>query len=463
MPSATNRVSINVTDVSGLSGTLTAAPRNGIATFSDLTVNTAGSGYTLTATSSGLTSATSTTFTISAPVSATAVPARAADAFVDSVGINVHFGYLGTIYTTQTPQMLSYLAQLNVRHLRDQMVAEAASTASTLFSIHNQLGAMGMKTDYGITSIDFPISQVTAYPTLVNDMEAVEASNEYDASGDPEWAAKIKAQQTSLYNQVRSSTSTKNLTVIAPSLAQSQNASQLGDISAISDTGDSHAYFEGWNPGNPGIDMNNVAYFLRLAHVNVPAKPVWVTETGFWSAQGTYWGGAGDGETLTAAYAPRALLEFWLAGAGRAYLYELADESDITFFGLIRNDGTAKPAYYAVSNLLGLLKDPGASITPGSLSYLLSGASPQVHQALFQKRDGSFYLALWVEAPGMNAKTLAPITVPPQTVQVLLGRFPSALIAYKWDSSGRMATTTLKPSQTVAVTVGPNVTVLRIQ
>ncbi|MHA8104917.1 invasin domain 3-containing protein [Aquirufa nivalisilvae] len=48
-----------------LSGTKTVAAVSGVATFSDLSINNTANGYTLTATSSGLTSATSNTFNIS--------------------------------------------------------------------------------------------------------------------------------------------------------------------------------------------------------------------------------------------------------------------------------------------------------------------------------------------------------------------------------------------------------------
>jgi hypothetical protein len=47
-----------------LSGTLTRTTTNGVATFSNLKINNAGTGYTLVASSSGLTAATSTTFNI---------------------------------------------------------------------------------------------------------------------------------------------------------------------------------------------------------------------------------------------------------------------------------------------------------------------------------------------------------------------------------------------------------------
>ena len=64
--SATDPVTLSLTGRTGLAGTITATPRNGVATFSNLSVNAAGAGYTLSATSPGLAPATSTSFTISA-------------------------------------------------------------------------------------------------------------------------------------------------------------------------------------------------------------------------------------------------------------------------------------------------------------------------------------------------------------------------------------------------------------
>jgi len=69
---ATNPVTLALVGGSGLTGTLTVVPQNGVATFSNLSIGTAGSGYTLAATSPGLGSATSASFSISpiAPVAA---------------------------------------------------------------------------------------------------------------------------------------------------------------------------------------------------------------------------------------------------------------------------------------------------------------------------------------------------------------------------------------------------------
>src|SRR5487761_263477 len=67
--SATNTVSIAISNnpSSGtLAGTLTASPVNGVATFSNLSINKLGTGYTLVASATGLTSATSSAFNVTA-------------------------------------------------------------------------------------------------------------------------------------------------------------------------------------------------------------------------------------------------------------------------------------------------------------------------------------------------------------------------------------------------------------
>jgi hypothetical protein len=69
--SATNAVTIAIgTNPGGgaLSGTVTANAVNGVATFSNLSISKAGTGYTLTAAATGLTGATSSAFNVTTPV-----------------------------------------------------------------------------------------------------------------------------------------------------------------------------------------------------------------------------------------------------------------------------------------------------------------------------------------------------------------------------------------------------------
>ena len=86
-PTFTGNVTLTITSGSGaagasLSGTTTVAAVSGIATFSDLSIDKSGTGYTLSATATGIAGAASTAFTISAGVAAklafTAEPVTAA-------------------------------------------------------------------------------------------------------------------------------------------------------------------------------------------------------------------------------------------------------------------------------------------------------------------------------------------------------------------------------------------------
>ena len=67
VPTATHTISIAISSGTGtsgatLGGTVTTAAVNGVAAFGNLTVDKVGTGYTLTATASGLTAATSSAF-----------------------------------------------------------------------------------------------------------------------------------------------------------------------------------------------------------------------------------------------------------------------------------------------------------------------------------------------------------------------------------------------------------------
>ena len=126
-------------------------------------------------------------------------------------------------------------------------------------------------------------------------------------------------------------------------------------------------------------------------------------------------------------YVPRLLFEYFNRGVQRTYLYELVDqgadpdkdERDENF-GLLRYDGTEKPAYGALENLIGLLEDPGPPFEAGSLDYSLGGEVESVHRTLLQKRDGRFYLVLWQEVPSYNLETGRDLYVEPQRVQLTL-------------------------------------------
>jgi hypothetical protein len=93
--SATTSVTLAITTGTGtsgavLGGTLTVAAVNGVATFSTVTIDKVGTGYTLTATATSLTSAASTAFTVSPAGAAATVTAQAGDGQTGLVGYELN-------------------------------------------------------------------------------------------------------------------------------------------------------------------------------------------------------------------------------------------------------------------------------------------------------------------------------------------------------------------------------------
>jgi hypothetical protein len=89
---ATNPVTLALTGGQPLGGTLTAVAQIGIATFNTLAVSTAGSGYTLSATSPGLASATSSVFAINSPAIGTTSPSPTYTFYVANSGSDSNNG-----------------------------------------------------------------------------------------------------------------------------------------------------------------------------------------------------------------------------------------------------------------------------------------------------------------------------------------------------------------------------------
>ena len=209
----------------------------------------------------------------------------------------------------------------------------------------------------------------------------------------------------------------------------------------------------GWGGGDfYGNSYGSLAYVKDQFTVTSSALPTWATEAGYYTsipAEGAL------PEANLAAYIPRLLLNNFGHGVSRTYLYELLDEgvasstliasnpgqAEQYSYGLIHNDGSFKPSYTAISSLIALLADPGTAFTPGSLPLTISGSTSNVHQMLFQKRDGSYWLALWIAAQGYNVNTQAETPVSPQAITVTVGGTPQMQGLYQMNSTGNFSQT----------------------
>ncbi len=426
LSTATNAVSISLATGSttgSVSGTLSRNAVHGVVTFNDLSLSSAGQ-YTLQAASNGLLAATSASFSIATPSSATVEQAVSALAFTDTVGLNIHLSFDNTIYKTNFPLVLSSLLDLGIRHVRDGVV-NYGNGSSFYYTEHQQLAANGIGADF-ISSINQPEALLKAYPARVGDMEALEAPNEYDASGDPQWAKTLAAYLPVLYDAVHGSQPMTGVTLFGPSLvdqnwyATDNSYEQLGPVSNLFDFGNLHNYQAGRNPGTPGWTpqgYGSIAFAISSARQEWPTVPIVTTEKGYV-----------DSPTLTnwipdvpyAKYVPRLLLEQYLHGIVRTYIYSLADTYlAADSYGLLRQDGSQKPAYVSLQSFMHLLADPGASYTAGKLSWSMSaGDASDLHHLLLQKRDGTFLLALWVEEPCYDVNSQEYLTVAPENVSL---------------------------------------------
>jgi hypothetical protein len=326
---------------------------------------------------------------------ASAKPARPADSFVDSIGVNTHTYYNDTPYFSEFDAVRARLAELGVRHIRENLMPDRPDQYEHL----NQLASIGIGSTLILgsptESPEGPGALVSVLKSeLSGAVDAVEGPNEFDMQGDPNWIAHLTGYQRQLYDAVKADPSLAGLPVVGPSIVQGRNQEALGDISASLDYGNIHSYPDGYSP------EGNLSTHLGRAADNSGAAPVMATETGYHTALG--WTGEHHpvSEQAMAVYTPRMFLEYFRRGIARTFSYELLDETpDRTDresnFGLLRNDLSEKPAFVALRNTIGILRDPGPAFTPETVAYSLHGDTADLHHVLLQKRDGSLYLALW--------------------------------------------------------------------
>jgi len=383
----------------------------------------------------------------------------AADRFVDSAGVNVHLHYANTLYWDQFPLIKNRLIELGVRHVRDGLID---TTWRHYYDRHNALGEAGIKGAFIIGPHD-SVELMAQYPARMSrSFEAYEAPNEYDKSRDPNWVATLRAamaRMAALKHDARSA----GYPVLGPALGDPAAYAALGDVSPAFDYANMHNYFAGRHPGTPGWGTGgygSIPWNLNLVRPYAGGKGVVTTETGYQDDLALE-----DGLPMEIAgrYMPRVLLEQFRAGIARTYLYELADFAKSGNYGLLYADGTPKPSFVAVKGLLNLLADPGPAFAVTPLGYAVNGGGPELRHMAFQKRDGTYFVALWLARASYDPRTRQTMPMATQAVAVMLPRAMRHLRTHQWQPDGEVAahpsaaTTTMIP-----VTVSDALTIVEL-
>jgi hypothetical protein len=392
---------------------------------------------------------------------------RAAGAFVDSLGVNVHLGEQGTPYAANFSTMANQLASLGIHHVRDGMQTGQLQTCSQA----RQLAAEGVRFQYITVISDRSADLISWAACAGNAVERFEAPNEYDIThpgDDSNWPATLNAFQRSLWATVKGTAALANVSVAGPALIGASDYAAVGDLSAFEDVGNMHDYFEGRNPGTPGWGSGgygSIPYNLAEAAYGSVSKPIESTETGYEIAPAL--GNSDVTEWVAAKYLPRLFLEQWNAGVPRTYLYEMYDEGSAPFdhYGLVRSDTLApRWGYWALKNLVAVLQDSALSLgNAGPLYWSLSGQTWNVHHSILQKADGTLYLALWIEWPYNDPNSGAVFSIPPQTVTVTMPAAPNSASIYSYDSRMNLNPMPISPSTQIHLTLTDSVTLLRMK
>lgn len=338
--------------------------------------------------------------------------AKPADTFIDSIGIATHLRYSDTSYARFGDVVEPRLRELGLRHIRD------GGNNSDMYAKMRKLATYGIKSTLVMDPRDgiTPQNVVDQIKQALPAVEAVEGPNEWDANPTMTYKGKsfpegLREYQADLYRAVKGDPATANLPVLVPSMAQPENGEIVGSLAEFSDFGNMHSYAGG---GIPSFDFDR--RWLPLTRQYVGNRPIIATETGYNTALNDLNNPhKGIAEQVAAKYVPRTFLEFFNRGVKRTFLYELMDQRlapDVeNNFGIIRADGTPKPAFYALRNMIRVLNDTPGSTANGELSYYFGGDVKDLRHLLLQKSNGEFYLVMWLNAASTEATKTQRVTV----------------------------------------------------
>jgi hypothetical protein len=343
--------------------------------------------------------------------------ARPADGFVDFIGVNTHLGYRDTTYHDFEGIIKPRLLELGVRHIRDGTFSEE------VLKKYLDLGQHGIRLLF-ITDSKRAVERAQQLRPM---LFAVEGQNEPDGGNKTNWVERIREEQGRLYAAIKANAETREIPVVVSSLANLRDSpGRLGELTSVIDFGNMHPYAAGQPPSKHwgwGLSMDRAIAEARKVSGD---KPILVTECGYHNRVENR-GHPGVTETAEGKYLPRLLFVYFNRGMTKAYKYEFLDlKPDPLFtdmekhFGLVRTNGTPKPSFLALKNLIHLIADPGPVFQPSVLDFHLTGATNQIHHTLLQKRSGSFWLALFQEAVSYDVKERRDLVVEASPVTLTL-------------------------------------------
>jgi hypothetical protein len=388
-------------------------------------------------------------------------PSTAAERFLDSLGIDVHWDYRDSTYGHRDA-LADDVAALGIRHVRGYDPA-----------ISRRLARLGITTTLPAGPEVGEPGRIASLVRAANrdglTIDAVEGPNEpdqfwvahhysYRGQGFP---AGVLAYQRDLADAFRRAPDLDGITLIGPSLGRTYNPPHLpnpwphGVLAGSVHWGNFHPYPFGGNPfapvirydgiasyyqhGNfPSVNLDRFPYALRVYAPPFAPKEMVATETGY-----PTWPG-GVTEAVQAAYLPRLFAEYFRLGIRRTYLYELADLApdpqggdEQRHFGVVRSDLSHKPAFAALRSLTALIGRGAQAHPSGPLPHVsLQAELPPfyddagyVHSLLLRQSASRALLLAWHEVADTDLSA-----DPPRSIDVPQGRL-AVTVAAPWRAA----------------------------
>lgn len=368
--------------------------------------------------------------------------ARSALAFQESVGVNTHLGYMDTQYNNSYGWLIKpKLLELGVSHIRDGTFPAHWSTGPTIAARYRELAAAGIRLNLLVGeeqamntggTVQQRLDWIKA-EGLTPHVIGIEGENESYRSSEA-----IRAQQCDIWNRVKGDPALSDKLVIGPSSGDGGDDwnwyNRVGDLSHCLDRGNLHPY-PGEDPPNMRLSRD-FATAMEWGRITFGDKPQWATESGYWNRSPN---ASHVSEQAGGVYVPRMAMEYFRRGIPRTQFYELIDLNNgtnevINNYGLLRTDGSAKPAYTKLKNLLAILKDTGEA--SGSLDFSITctaGCHSPIRHVLVKHSDGSYYIAAWSESRVWDNDADTPKAA--QGIDLDLAVAPERVDVYNLDST----------------------------
>lgn len=317
------------------------------------------------------------------------------------------------------------LVELGVRHIRDGNCPGRPDMDAKLKELAGRHGirALVFNDPVGLSGT---LTQMRDHALALNQDPSrpilmVEGPNEWDMRGWADWPKRLHDATVEIWRLYEPTSS--SLPVAGPSFARSFGnpsalAAREAAIPRYMQWGNLHSYTGGMAPDGPagggyGRPLDEtIAEYRKLSG----SDPLIAGETGY-----TYGPGFNPVSYRAAAkYFPRMFLTYLQKGIRRAYVYQLIETEAKHDFGLLNRDGSPRPPFGAIKSFIALLKDAGPSFQPGTLDFELTGDLRNVQSFVLQKRDGTFFLALWQAVPSYDFASKRDLETTPRAVTLEL-------------------------------------------